>query len=72
MLGRKSTSVLLFILSITFVFILGLMALTGTDGIVIGPLLVGYPLILTVIGTLIAGVILVYIFQHGRLSTDRP
>ena len=72
MLGRKSTGILLFILSITFVFILGLMALTGTDGIVIGPLLIGYPLILTVIGTLIAGVILVYLFQPRRLSTERP
>ena len=72
MLGRKSTGILLFILSITFVLTLGLMALTGTDGIVIGPLLIGYPLILTVIGTLIAGVVLVYLFQPGRLSTNKP
>ncbi len=72
MLGRKSTGILLFILSTTFVFIAGIMSLTGTDGITVGPLLIGYPFILTIIGMLIALVVLVYLFQPSRLSTNKP
>lgn len=72
MLGRKSTGILLFILSTTFVFITGIMSLTGTDGIVVGPLLIGYPLLLTIVGMLSALVVLVYLFQPRRLSMNKP
>ena len=72
MLGRKSAGILLFILSTTFVFIVGIMSLTGTDGIAVGPLLIGYPVILTIVGMLIALVVLVYLLQPSRLSTNKP
>lgn len=72
MLGRKSTGILLFILSNAFVFIAGVMSLTGTDGIIVGPLLIGYPLILAIVGLLIALVVAVYLFQPRRLSMNKP
>ena len=58
MMGRKSTNILLFILSTTSVFIAGIMSLMGTDGIIVG--------------MLIAMVVLVYLSQPRRLAMNKP
>ncbi len=62
---------MLFVLSLAFVLVLGAMSLTGTVDIVIGPLIISYSLILAMIAALITLVILVYLFQPSRISTDR-